>query len=100
MSNSSENQRLDQLLVSRGLFASRSRARDAVSRGTVRVNGKVVTKPSLTFPGNVKFEVSDPAQGYVSRAALKLVAALTNVWMWARPRVASPKCCATGVRRM
>lgn len=78
MSNSSENQRLDQLLVSRGLFASRSRARDAVSRGTVSVNGKVVTKPSLTFPGNVKFEISDPAQGYVSRAALKLAAALDH----------------------
>lgn len=78
MSHSSENQRLDQLLVSRGLFASRSRARDAVSRGTVRVNGKVVTKPSLTFPGNSTFEVSDPAQDYVSRAALKLVAALDH----------------------
>ncbi|WP_320199047.1 TlyA family RNA methyltransferase [Agrobacterium sp. rho-13.3] len=78
MSNSSENQRLDQLLVSRGLFASRSRARDAVQRGTVRVNGNIVTKPSLTFPGNSVFEVSDPAQGYVSRAALKLAAALDH----------------------
>lgn len=78
MSHSSENHRLDQLLVSRGLFASRSRARDAVARGTVRVNGKVVTKPSLTFPGNVVFEISDPAQDYVSRAALKLVAALDH----------------------
>ncbi len=86
MSNSSENHRLDQLLVSRGLFASRSRARDAVARGTVRVNGKVVTKPSLTFPGNVVFEISDPAQDYVSRAALKLVAALDHFQLDPRNR--------------
>ena len=37
--------RLDELLVRRGLFATRSRARDAVERGTVRVAGVVVTKP-------------------------------------------------------
>jgi len=50
MSSSSENQRLDQLLVSLNLVASRARARDAIARGTVTVNGRVVTKPSLTFP--------------------------------------------------
>ena len=48
MSKTSENERLDQLLVSLGHFASRSRARDAIARGTVSVNGKTVTKPSQT----------------------------------------------------
>ncbi len=78
MTKTSENHRLDQLLVARGLFASRSRARDAVSRGTVTVNGKVVTKPSLCFAGNAIIAIDDPAQDYVSRAALKLVAALDH----------------------
>ncbi|SMC91854.1 TlyA family RNA methyltransferase [Rhizobium sp. RU36D] len=78
MSNPIENQRLDQLLVALDLFASRSRARDAVQRGTVRVDGRVVTKPSLTFPANVTIEIDDPAQDYVSRAALKLVAGLDH----------------------
>lgn len=78
MSNPSENQRLDQLLVSLNLFASRSRARDAVQRGTVRIDGKVVTKPSLTFASDVKIEIDDPAQDFVSRAALKLVAGLDH----------------------
>lgn len=78
MTKTTENQRLDQLLVSKGLFASRSRARDAVSRGTVSVNGKIVTKPSLSFAENVMIEINDPAQDYVSRAALKLVAALDH----------------------
>jgi 23S rRNA (cytidine1920-2'-O)/16S rRNA (cytidine1409-2'-O)-methyltransferase len=71
-------QRLDQLVLSRGLVASRSRARDAIQRGTVKVDGKVVTKASLTFPIDVELSIDDPAQDYVSRAALKLVAALDH----------------------
>ncbi|WP_454700350.1 TlyA family RNA methyltransferase [Agrobacterium burrii] len=78
MSKTPENERLDQLLVSLGHFASRSRARDAVSRGTVSVNGKIVTKPSQTVAANVKIAITDPAQAYVSRAALKLTAALDH----------------------
>lgn len=70
--------RLDQLLVTLGLFASRSRARDAVSRGTVKVGGKVVTKAGALFSEDVAIEIDDPAQDYVSRAALKLVAALEH----------------------
>lgn len=75
---SSEPQRLDQLLVALNLFASRSRARDAVQRGGVKVNGRIVTKPSLTFSPDVTIEIDDPAQDYVSRAALKLVAGLDH----------------------
>ncbi|MDS7596341.1 TlyA family RNA methyltransferase [Agrobacterium tumefaciens] len=78
MSKTSENERLDQLLVSLGHFASRSRARDAVTRGTVSVNGKVITKPSLSVAAAAEIVISDPAQDYVSRAALKLVAALDH----------------------
>lgn len=70
--------RLDQLLVARGLFASRSRARDAVLRGTVKVDGQTVLKPSQVVASNATFSIDDPAQDYVSRAALKLVAALDH----------------------
>lgn len=71
-----KTQRLDLLLLSRNLFASRSRARDAVERGTVTVDGKVVTKPSATVSETAEIGIDDPAKAYVSRAALKLVAAL------------------------
>ncbi|MFS8049299.1 TlyA family RNA methyltransferase [Rhizobium sp. BR 314] len=74
----SEPQRLDQLLVTLSLFASRSRARDAIQRGTVTVDGKVVTKPGALFTEVAQIGVDDPAQDYVSRAALKLVAALDH----------------------
>ncbi|QFY59258.1 TlyA family RNA methyltransferase [Rhizobium grahamii] len=71
-------QRLDQLLVGLGLFASRSRARDAVQRGTVKVGGKVVLKAGALFTEDAVIEIDDPAQDYVSRAALKLTAALDH----------------------
>ena len=78
MSDQNNTQRLDQLLVSLGLFASRSRARDAVNRGTVKVGGKVVTKAGALFGEDAAIEIDDPAQDYVSRAALKLTAALDH----------------------
>lgn len=68
--------RLDELLVERGLFASRSRARDAIERGTVRVDGEVAVKPGRTVAADAVLEIDDPARAYVSRAALKLIAGL------------------------
>jgi 23S rRNA (cytidine1920-2'-O)/16S rRNA (cytidine1409-2'-O)-methyltransferase len=68
--------RLDEMLVRRGLFATRSRARDAIQRGTVTVGGLPATKPGLAVAEDVAIAVDDPARGYVSRAALKLIAGL------------------------
>ncbi|MCX8996355.1 TlyA family RNA methyltransferase [Rhizobiaceae bacterium BDR2-2] len=76
MGQKTEDLRLDQLLLARGLFESRSRARDAVQRGTVTVNGRTVTKPAANVAADADIAIDDPAQAYVSRAALKLVAAL------------------------
>lgn len=70
--------RLDQLLLNSGMVASRARARDAIQRGTVKVDGRTVTKPAATFVEGVAITIDDPAQAYVSRAALKLVAALDH----------------------
>ncbi|RVD31033.1 TlyA family RNA methyltransferase [Mesorhizobium sp. M4B.F.Ca.ET.017.02.2.1] len=68
--------RLDELLVQRGLFASRSRARDAVERGTVTVDGTIARKPGLSVQAHCHLAIDDPGQAYVSRAALKLIAGL------------------------
>ncbi|MBP2235421.1 23S rRNA (cytidine1920-2'-O)/16S rRNA (cytidine1409-2'-O)-methyltransferase [Sinorhizobium kostiense] len=78
MSNETQMMRLDQLLLSKGLVASRARARDAIQRGTVKVDGRPVTKPAAAFAEDVVITIDDPAQAYVSRAALKLVAALDH----------------------
>ncbi|TPJ45872.1 TlyA family RNA methyltransferase [Mesorhizobium sp. B2-7-1] len=74
----SQRQRLDELLVGRGLFASRSRARDAIERGTVTVDGAVARKPGQLVAPDCLVAIDDPAQAYVSRAALKLIAGLDH----------------------
>jgi len=91
-----EPQRLDQLLVALGLFASRSRSRDAIQRGTVKIDGKVVSKPSLVFNADHDFQIDDPAQDYVSRAALKLVAALDHFGLDPAERVCLDVGASTG----
>jgi 23S rRNA (cytidine1920-2'-O)/16S rRNA (cytidine1409-2'-O)-methyltransferase len=70
--------RLDELLVARGLFVSRSRARDAVERGTVFVDGAVALKPGQNVAETASVTVDDPARHYVSRAALKLLGGLDH----------------------
>lgn len=75
-SRGQEKLRLDELLVSRGLYASRSRARDAIARGAVRVDGIRIEKPGQGVAQAVLIEIDDPAAAYVSRAALKLIAGL------------------------
>jgi len=68
--------RLDIALEQRGLVQSRARARDAVLRGTVKVNGVPVAKPAAMVGANDAITIEDAASGYVSRAALKLIAGL------------------------
>jgi 23S rRNA (cytidine1920-2'-O)/16S rRNA (cytidine1409-2'-O)-methyltransferase len=68
----STRQRLDEALVARGLYPSRARARDAVLRGTVTVDGAIAAKPAQLVDDAARIAVSDAALAYVSRAALKL----------------------------
>jgi len=70
--------RLDQLLVALNRFETRSRARDAIARGAVMVNGKKAAKPGMTVGPDAEIAIDDPAEHYVSRAALKLSAALDH----------------------
>lgn len=74
--SSGKSMRLDELLVSRGLSASRSRARDQILRGCVFLGGAAETKPARKVAPDAAVEVRDPAGGYVSRSALKLIAGL------------------------
>ncbi|HVY50332.1 MAG TPA: TlyA family RNA methyltransferase [Devosia sp.] len=68
--------RLDIALEQRGLAQSRARARDAILRGTVQVNGVPAGKPAMLVSDADRIVVTDPAGAYVSRAALKLAAGL------------------------
>lgn len=72
----SERIRLDSALEQRGLVPSRARARDAILRGAVTVNGIAATKPHQQVGRDDQLALADPAANYVSRAALKLIAGL------------------------
>jgi 23S rRNA (cytidine1920-2'-O)/16S rRNA (cytidine1409-2'-O)-methyltransferase len=63
--------RADKLLVSLGLFESRSAARAAIEGGHVSAGGTVVLKPSQMLSGDEEI-VAKPAHPYVSRGGLKL----------------------------
>lgn len=69
-------ERLDQMLVKRGLSATRARAADAVRRGEVTVAGRIERKPAALVAADTEIAVGDPAAAWVSRAALKLIGAL------------------------
>ena len=69
--------RLDQLLVQRGLFASREAARRAVMAGSVEVEGRRVDKPGTAVREEVRLEVA-AREPFASRAGRKLAAALDH----------------------
>jgi 23S rRNA (cytidine1920-2'-O)/16S rRNA (cytidine1409-2'-O)-methyltransferase len=71
-----ERIRLDLALEARGLSQSRARARDAILRGTVTVNGTLASKPHQMVGASDEITLDDPASQYVSRAAIKLVVGL------------------------
>ncbi|MDA9509200.1 hemolysin [Bradyrhizobium sp. CCBAU 11386] len=67
--------RADILLVERGLFESRARARAAIEAGLVMADDKQVTKPSETIAEDAVIQ-AEPAHPYVSRGGVKLAGAL------------------------
>ncbi|ADG10106.1 TlyA family rRNA (cytidine-2'-O)-methyltransferase [Caulobacter segnis] len=70
--------RIDQLLVERGVFDSRAKARAAIEAGRVAVAGRVVAKPSESIDEDAEI-VAAAAHPWVGRGALKLVHAL-DLW--------------------
>ncbi len=67
--------RADMLLVERGLFESRARARAAIEAGLVMANDRPVTKPSETIAADAVLQ-AQPAHPFVSRGGVKLSGAL------------------------
>jgi len=69
-------ERLDKLLVDRGLVGSRERARALVMSGNVLVGGHAETKPGTMLASDVEITLKEEDHPYVSRGALKLVKGL------------------------
>lgn len=71
-------ERLDVLLVKRGLAPSREKAKAVIMSGNVFVDGQREDKAGTTFEENVTVEVKGHVLPYVSRGGLKLEKALQN----------------------
>ena len=69
-------QRLDQLLVTRGLAPSRERARALILAGQVTVDGRPVTKAGTAFDDAAQVALRAADHPYVGRGGLKLAHAL------------------------
>ena len=67
-------QRLDKLMLSRGLVGSRSEAENWIRLGRVRVGGQAAAKPGLFVDESASIELA-ASERYVSRAGLKLAGA-------------------------
>jgi 23S rRNA (cytidine1920-2'-O)/16S rRNA (cytidine1409-2'-O)-methyltransferase len=76
---SERTERIDKLLVERGLAESRTKAQAMVMAGVVLVNEQRVEKSSEAIPADAEIRIKggdDPASRYVGRGGLKLEAAL------------------------
>jgi 23S rRNA (cytidine1920-2'-O)/16S rRNA (cytidine1409-2'-O)-methyltransferase len=74
-----KRERIDTLLVERGLAQSRTRAQALVMAGVVLVEEQLVNKPSEKFDVNANVRLKgddDPASRYASRGGIKLEGAL------------------------
>jgi len=74
-----KRERIDKLLVERGLAESRTKAQAMVMAGVVLVDEQRVEKPSHQFDTNSAIRIKggdDPTTRYVGRGGLKLEAAL------------------------
>src|ERR1044072_6526782 len=69
-------ERLDKLLLDRGLVASRERARALIMTGAVLVRGQPETKPGTLVDPSEDIALRAEDHPYVSRGALKLVKGL------------------------
>ena len=71
-----KKERLDVLLVEKGLAASREKAKAIIMSGIVFVDNEKEDKAGATFPATAKIEVRGNVLRYVSRGGLKLEKAM------------------------
>jgi len=69
-------ERLDVILVNKGYFQSRERARGSIMAGIVFVNNEREDKPGARFTDDCDIQVKEDINPYVSRGGLKLEKAM------------------------
>ena len=90
-----DKERLDKLLVDRGLVTTRARARAHIMAGEVTVNGARVDKAGTEVPRDARIELAAPMP-YVSRGGYKLAGALDQFELSVAEAVAADVGACTG----
>ena len=89
-------ERLDVLLVSRGLAQSREKAKTMIMEGIVFVNGQREDKAGASFSPEAPIEVRGQTLKYVSRGGLKLEKAMTHFGLTLEGKVCMDVGASTG----
>ena len=96
MTKSPKRQRLDTLLVEKGLVESREKARALILAGQVDVDGHGAAKAGTMVPIDADVRVIGPDHPWVSRGGVKLAAALDAFAIDATDRIALDVGASTG----
>ncbi|RLA85552.1 MAG: TlyA family rRNA (cytidine-2'-O)-methyltransferase [Deltaproteobacteria bacterium] len=96
MSSLGKKERLDKLMVQRGLVPSREKAQAIIMAGMVRVDGQPARKPGQMVKEDVTIEVLGDPIPYVSRGGMKLEAALDRFSVPVRGKVCMDVGASTG----
>jgi len=88
--------RLDLLLVARGFFPSREKARRAIEEGAVAVDGTVVRKPSGSVAPTCGIALVLPTDRYIGRGGQKLEGAIRLFGLDFRDRIVVDAGSSTG----
>jgi 23S rRNA (cytidine1920-2'-O)/16S rRNA (cytidine1409-2'-O)-methyltransferase len=88
-------ERVDRLLVARGLFESRARAQAAIAAGLVTADGVPVRKASDEISSTAVI-AAEPEHPYVSRGGVKLAAALDDFALDVQGRICLDVGASTG----
>lgn len=90
-----QKERLDKLLVERGLVSTRSRAKGLIMAGEVLVDGQRVDKPGTAVSTSAELQLIAPMP-YVSRGGFKLAGALDNFGLSVNGRTCADVGACTG----
>lgn len=91
--------RIDVFLTENGIVPSRSRAKELLQKGAIRLCGKVVTKPSYEVPESLtpaEVQIDEDENKYVGRGGYKLEAALNTFCVDVNGKVALDIGASTG----
>lgn len=88
--------RIDLVLMEKGYFSSRQKAKYAIEKGTVLVNGKIIEKVSKEIEEKDNIEIQGEALPFVSRGGLKLAKAIKHFALHLKDKIVMDIGASTG----